>query len=140
MTEAHCADCGARYDGAEDSCQLRFDALLALDHSHTEPWGSRHAIAFATYALQHPTAHTDATRSFSRELLRRVFQRHEPLAQVVADFRARDISPRSSIPTADIPPHGGPFTVTISDLGDFEASGYPEALERWALATLDRVG
>ncbi len=140
MTDAHCADCGARYDGGEDSCQLRFDALLALDHSRTEPWGSRHAIAFATYALQHPTAHTDATRSFARELLRRVFQRHEPLTQVVADFRARGISPRRSIAAADIPPRGGPFAVTIRDLGDFEASGYAAALERWALATLDRVG
>jgi catechol 2,3-dioxygenase-like lactoylglutathione lyase family enzyme len=28
--------------------------LLALDHSRQEPWGSRHGVAFAAFALQHP--------------------------------------------------------------------------------------
>src|SRR4051794_16379501 len=49
-----CPECGARYETAEDNCQRRFDALLALDHSRTEPWGSRHAVAFSVLALQHP--------------------------------------------------------------------------------------
>ena len=54
MTPTRCDECGARYTEPGDSCQARFDQLLALDHSRQEPWGSRHGLAFAAFALQHP--------------------------------------------------------------------------------------
>ncbi len=54
---ARCPECGAAYQAAGDSCGARFDALLALDHARREPWGSRHGLAFAAFALQHPAAH-----------------------------------------------------------------------------------
>ncbi len=136
---ADCPDCGARYGDGGDSCARRFDELLALDHSHVEPWGSRHALAFGVYALQHPGAHNDSTRALARELLRRVYDEREPLARVVADFRARSISRTTPVDEADVPPRGGPFDVTIADLGAFDAESYPAALDRWATATLERV-
>ena len=48
-----CPQCGGALASPDDSCASRFDTLLALDHSRQEPWGSRHASAFATFALQH---------------------------------------------------------------------------------------
>src|SRR5215469_2689129 len=49
-----CPECGAVYASDTDDCAARFEALLALDHSRTEPWGSRHGLAFSAFALQHP--------------------------------------------------------------------------------------
>jgi hypothetical protein len=139
--EAHmlCPDCGAGYQRPDDSCRQRFDVLLALDHSRREPWGSRHAIAFAVYALQHPSQYPEATRVSSAELLTRVFERNEPLKQVVADFRARARSRRTALSPATVPEVCGPFPVTIAALGEFEAERYATDLERWARSTLSRL-
>lgn len=131
-----CADCGATYDAPGDSCQQRFDALLALDHSRREPWGSRHAIAFAVFAVQHPSLHTDATRVFALELLRRVFVDGEPLEQVVADFRSQQRSPRTLVSPSTVPAVRGPFPVTIATLGEFAAERYAADLEHWARTTV----
>lgn len=132
-----CPDCGARYAQPTDSCQGRFDTLLALDHSHREPWGSRHALAFATYALQHPSGHSRATRAYAHELLRRVAERGEPLAAVVADFRARQVKPSDAVDATAVPPMPAQYAVTIADLGDFAAETYVPALERWVAATIE---
>lgn len=132
-----CPDCGARYAQPTDSCRDRFDALLALDHSHREPWGSRHALAFAAFAIQHPSGHSGATRAYARELLQRVAERGEPLSAVVADFRARQIKPSDLVDGASVPPTPTQYAVTIADLGDFAAETYVPALEQWVAATLD---
>lgn len=134
-----CPDCGAVYALADESCQTRFDLLLALDHSHQEPWGSRHAVAFAVFALQHASRYSEATRVFALELLRRVFERDEPLAAVVAELRARAISPRTAVSPNDVPELRGPFDVTIATLGDFAAERYSAEVVAWARATMERV-
>jgi hypothetical protein len=135
MVSARCSECGACYAAAADSCQARFDALLALDHSRREPWGSRHALAFAAFALQHPRSFPARSVTRARELLERVFLRHEPLAAVVRDYRAR---PRDQATTPSSSPQRAVrgFAVTIADLGDFDVDTYPALLERWCLASL----
>jgi hypothetical protein len=135
--ERTCGDCGARYDAPGDDCAARFAMLLALDHSRQEPWGSRHGLAFAVYALQHPGAHDARTRRRALEFLDRVLRRGEPIAEVVRTFRARG----GDDPVADAPapPSAGPYTVTIADLGTFDAATYAADLERWCRATLDRL-
>ena len=64
---ATCNECGARYGNSTDSCVVRFDQLLALDHSRREPWGSRHGLAFAVFALQHPQRYPAGTRVRAHE-------------------------------------------------------------------------
>lgn len=115
-----------------DSCQARFDRLLALDHSRVEPWGSRHALAFAAFVLQHPQRFSAASVWRSRELVQRVVVDSESLATVVAEFRAAPDPGRVPAP----PPGPPAFAITIADLGDFDAERYPQALFRWARAAL----
>lgn len=132
MTPTRCAECGARYTEPDDSCQARFDQLLALDHSRQEPWGSRHGLAFAAFALQHPQRFPAASVAQARELVQRVVVAGEPLAHVTAEFRTRPRAERLAPATT------GPqrFAVTIADLGTFEAATYPDDLRRWARAAL----
>jgi hypothetical protein len=132
MTPWRCEECGARYQDANDSCQARFDQLLALDHSRQEPWGSRHGLAFAAVALQHPRRFPPASVARSRELITRVVLAREPLAAVVAEFRAQPQAVSATPP----PPLAPPFAVTIADLGDFPAETYQEDLLRWARAAV----
>ena len=40
MNSTRCPECGAVYADPGDSCAVRFDALLALNHSRREPWGA----------------------------------------------------------------------------------------------------
>src|SRR5690349_14481376 len=61
-----CAGCGAVFASAGESCASRFDVLLALDHGRVEPWGSRHALAFSAFALQH-------SDRFARDVLQRAW-------------------------------------------------------------------
>lgn len=132
MTSTRCDECGAVYTEANDSCQARFDQLLALDHSHQEPWGSRHGLAFAAFALQHPRRFSSASVARSHELVTRVCQANEPLARVVAEFRARPQADQPTISRAE----SSSFAVTIADLGAFDTASYPDALMRWARAAL----
>jgi hypothetical protein len=132
MTSTRCEECGATYTAPDDSCQARFDQLLALDHSRQEPWGSRHGLAFAAFALQHPRRFPPGSIARSRELVQRVVLNGEPMARVVAEFRAR---PQNDAARAVASlPHT--FTVTIADLGDFDPATYPDDLLRWARAAL----
>ncbi|MBX3134025.1 MAG: hypothetical protein KF689_11660 [Gemmatimonadaceae bacterium] len=134
MTPTRCDECGAEYPEPEDSCQARFDQLLALDHSRQEPWGSRHGLAFAALALQHPRRFPAASVAQSRALIERVVVAGEPLARVIAEFRAH---PRPAAPLPSARAHGPTsFAVTIADLGSFAPDTYPAALERWARAAL----
>lgn len=132
-----CEDCGATYDRSDDSCAVRFDALLALDHSWQEPWGSRHGLAFAVFALQHPLRYDAATRARSWELLVRRYERGEPLVAIIRDVRSRGSD--AHVETPPLPPATASFTVTIADLGDFAADDYPDALDRWCRATLKEL-
>ena len=135
--ESICGECGARYSDRAESCATRFDVLLALDHSRQEPWGSRHGLAFAAFALQHPARYPEGTRARSYELIARVIEGGQPLSSVVRELRARDLRAEA----AETPPHadGRPFPVTIADLGEFDANAYAEHLERWCRATVSHL-
>lgn len=131
MKPTRCEDCGAHYQDADDSCQARFEQLLALDHSRQEPWGSRHGLAFAAFALQHPRRFSTASVARSRELIERVVA-GEPLARVIAELRAQPQAVAGRQPAAA----PAPFAVTIADLGNFNAAIYADDLLRWARAAV----
>ena len=132
-----CPECGARYEAAEDNCARRFDALLALDHSRTEPWGSRHLVAVSAYALQHPMRFPPDVAERAWILLFKVYEQGEDYRRVTdALRRAGRENPRWDVPTI---PAGHPaphFETTIADLGDFAADIYTEQLDTWCKAGL----
>jgi hypothetical protein len=136
MSSIKCPECGAVYDSEGDSCAARFDALLALDHSRREPWGSRHGQAFAAFALQHPVAHaTSLDRAWAA--LHRIYAAGEPPARVFGALVAR----RGAMPPEwrgpPRPPRAAALpTVTIADLADFAAASYPARLDAWCRASL----
>lgn len=141
MTSAHtCPDCGASYASASDSCQARFDALLALDHSRREPWGSRHGLAFAAYALQHPTEYADSL-NHAWAALHRVYVHGAAYPAVFHALRAS----RPAIPIGwDTPlrpaaPVARPET-TIPDVQALAAEGYVPAVDAWCRAALAMWG
>ena len=133
-----CPDCGAAYASAQENCATRFDALLALDHSRTEPWGSRHSLAFSTFALQHPGRFTREVLQRSWFLLVSVYEKGVSADRVAGALRRfGKRSPDWDL--APLPP-GNPaasFRVTIADLGAFAAESYPAQLDDWCRATLE---
>ena len=133
-----CAECGATWRDPEDACAARFDRLLALDHSHREPWGSRHGLAFAVYAVQHPARFPATSRAAAVELLTAVYRRGEDRAWAVRRLRTAmaDRKPASGTPDASVPHPRDGFPVTIASLGTFEAETYASALDAWCRATL----
>jgi hypothetical protein len=135
-----CRECGARYLTRADSCAARFDALLALDHSRREPWGSRHGQAFAAFALQHPERHARSIEA-AWVALYRIYLDNQPASEVFETLRRLP----GAVPTSwDIPKR--PATrlhlpeMTIANLGDFGASSYPVLLDSWCRATLASWG
>jgi len=130
-----CVECGAEYESDDDSCAARFDRLLALDHSHQEPWGSRHGQAFAAFALQHP-ARFASSLDQAWLALYRIYVMGDAPARVFAALRAAHGMP----PAWDAPPRPSQRaalpTMTIADLGDFAAESYAERLEAFCRASL----
>ena len=137
-----CPQCGASYEDAEDSCAQRFSALLALDHSRQEPWGSRHGSAFAAYTLQHPMGQSRELLERCWTILQRIWVSGDNPQFVVRTLRgAENGRPHPwTVPslTADAASPRRP-RVTIADLGEFAAAGYPGQLEDWCRATLDAL-
>ena len=138
-----CPQCGGVLESPADSCASRFDALLALDHSRQEPWGSRHGSAFAAFALQHPAGRSHEALERCWTLLYRIWITGEDPQAVAQSLRR--------IPNGDpdhtaVPPlsadAGAPksFRVTIADLGEFDAETYPQLLGDWCRATLEAFG
>lgn len=132
-----CPDCGALYHTSTDTCAQRFDTLLALDHSRREPWGSRHALAFAAFALQHAGRYPRDILQRSWLLLTSVYLGGVPAAKVVRGLR-RSGKAQPDWDTPDLPARHPPteFAVTIADLGSFTAESYPSQLDAWCKATL----
>lgn len=133
LLREQCQECGATYR-APDSCARRFDQLLALDHSRQEPWGSRHGLAFAVFALQHPARYGWQSVEQAFELLTRHLEYGETVDAIVRDFRSRRSPPPGSPAPRSRPTP--PFPVTIADLGAFDASTYPDQLLEWCRTTL----
>jgi hypothetical protein len=134
-----CPQCGAVFADPARSCAERFDTLLALDHSHAQPWGSRHGLAFATFAMQHPAGRTVDQLGACWVMLYRVWIDGENRAKLAAAMRTRQgrspaewgVPPLPAVPAA-----GTRYAVTIAELGDFDAPDYPQRLEAWGRATL----
>jgi hypothetical protein len=135
-----CPECNAEYVAVGDSCTTRFERLLALDHSRTEPWGSRHGRAFAAFALQHPATHS-ASLDVAWEILYRIYCGKESPSYVVASIRedATRLANDVHVPPRASQPRGFP-AITIADLGDFSAATYASQLDNWCRATLDAWG
>ena len=132
-----CEGCGAKYLPGSDSCAARFEVLLGLDHSRTEPWGSRHGLAFSAYVLQHP-------HRFDRSVLERAWlllfsvyvNGADRIRLAEALRRLGKANPQwqtPPVPAGQPPPR---FDVTIKDLGGFEAATYAGQLDQWCESAL----
>ena len=132
-----CPDCGASYDAHGDDCQVRFDTLLALDHSRREPWGSRHGLAFSAFALQHASRYDRDVLERAWTFLCAVFVRGDDRAAVGRALRAagRDTPDWGLAPLPAAAP-APPFDMTITDLGAFDAHSYADQLDRWCRSTI----
>jgi hypothetical protein len=141
MIGSRCPECGATYSEEGDSCAARFDALLALDHSRREPWGSRHGQAFAAFALQHPVTH-EASLDRAWAALRRIYVARESPVRVFGAL----VASRGESPPGDKGVPARPATrlmmpaVTIRDLADFAAETYAARLDAWCRAALASWG
>lgn len=140
MTQpAICPECGAHYASGRIECAEHFAELLALDHSRTEPWGSRHGLAFSVFALQHPLQYPPQVRAGAWRMLRRVYVDGADRAAVAAEMRAMG----GQLPADDAAPPPSPqtngqrtFAVTIADLHPFAADTYANQLDAWCRGTL----
>jgi hypothetical protein len=138
-----CVQCGAVFAGEGDTCEEQFDKLLALDHSRVQPWGSRHGLAFSTFALQHPNDRGAAQLTACWIMLYRVWIKGDNRAKLAAAMRSRqDLPPQEwdVPPLPPIPAAGTRYAVTIADLGEFDADSYVHKLEEWGKATLAAWG
>ncbi len=144
-----CEECGAAYDQDGDSCAVRFERLLALDHSRQPPWGLRHGQAFAAFALEHP-ARYPASLDHAWMALHRIYVGGEHPNLVFGSLRPSGgrlgrgtVEPqpqsREGVPPRVSHPVAAP-AVTIADLGDFDASTYAERLDDWCRAALGMWG
>ncbi|HWE84268.1 MAG TPA: DUF5946 family protein [Terracidiphilus sp.] len=132
-----CPECGASYEAADANCARRFEALLALDHSRNEPWGSRHGLAFSAYAIQHSDRFPPDVLERAWILLYKVYVNGEDYRRVTDALRRSgrrnpdwELPP---VPQSRPRPH---FAVTIADLGSFPSETYPQQLEDWCKASL----
>jgi Family of unknown function (DUF5946) len=127
-----CIECGAVYDRESESCASRFEVLLALDHSRTEPWGSRHGLAFSAFALQHPRRFPRHVLERSWILLFKVYNEGEDPKRVIDALKGYGKrNPNWTVPPL---PAGTPDrhpTVTIASLGSFAPETYPRQLDGW---------
>jgi hypothetical protein len=131
-----CEQCGA---ATTVTCADRFAALLALDHSRQEPWGSRHGLAFAAYTLQHSATQRLDVLERCWLMLCRVYLSGDDRLRVARALRAHGaLTPTDwqapPFPRRDTPPRA--FETTIADLGDFAAGNYGRRLDAWCYATL----
>ena len=134
-----CPQCGAVFADSASTCEEQFDKLLALDHSRVQPWGSRHGLAFSTFALQHPDGRTAAQLAACWVMLYRVWIEGDNRAKLAASMRSRQDLPPSEWgvpPLPAVPAALTRYAVTIADLDEFDSETYPEKLEDWGRATL----
>ncbi|HEV8150493.1 MAG TPA: DUF5946 family protein [Gemmatimonadales bacterium] len=136
-----CPQCGALYPDAADSCEQRFQQLLALDHSRPEPWGRLHGVVFACYTLQHPEGQThEALERCWLALYRIVVSGDDPV-RLFAGLRnaPKRAGAEWGIPALPAPPPpGGPYSVTLADFGEFPPESHAARVAAWAQATYER--
>jgi hypothetical protein len=137
---SRCPECGASYAADGDSCAARFEQLLALDHSWQEPWGSRHGQAFAAFALQH-AERMPGSLDHAWAALHRIYIGGDRPSFVFDQLRSnrREALAAWSVPSRPERQVTTP-SVTIVDLGDFDADTYAEQLDEWCRAALAMWG
>ena len=138
MSHAPCPQCGATFEDPAMDCRSQFAALLALDHSRQEPWGSRHGLVFAAFQLQHPEGLTAEALERCWIALWRVYVAGDDRGHVLAGLR-RAVHVRAAewgVPPLRVREAGTRYAATIADLGDLGAEGYAEAVDRWCRAAL----
>jgi hypothetical protein len=136
-----CPECGAASPDAERSCAGRFKALLALDHSRHEPWGSRHGLAFAAYTLQHPGGATAELLDRCWLILFKVYVQGEDYRRVLGALNRRpDIGSADWGVPPPPPAPRGQYATTIADLDDFSPERYPALLDDWCRGVLAAWG
>ena len=139
MTAHLCPQCGARYSAAGDSCEARFNALLALDHSHTEPWGSRHGMAFAVFTLQHPAGKGRDVLERCWIMLHRIIVAGDDPQAVARALRRVNEGGANYLTAPPLPPNVAEpkrFSITIVDMGEFDPDRYASLLTDWCRTTL----
>jgi Family of unknown function (DUF5946) len=125
------------YADVGDTCSARFDALLALDHSRTEPWGSRHGLAFSAFALHHPDRFPPDVPERAWILLYSVYALgHDYQRATAALRRLGRRHPDWDVPPLPNRPLTPSFDITIADLGSFSAESYSNHLDGWCKAAL----
>jgi len=137
-----CGECGGEYETTDDDCFAQFDRLLALDHSWLEPWGSRHGLAFAAFALQHPLNPRFASSLDAAWIaLCSVYLLGKSQNYVFRTLRSVDLGllKGAGIPKRPSVPLAKP-RVSIHDLKDFESTTYAHRLDDWCRATLHAWG
>ena len=142
MSGTTCPQCGAVYENADDSCAQRFSALLALDHSRQEPWGSQHGSAFAAFTLQHPEGQPRALLERCWIMLHRIWVARDDPQFVIRTLRDVENGRPHRWTVPPLPVDAARPRrprVTIADLGEFDAAGYPGQLEAWCRATLEAL-
>ena len=104
-----------------------------------QPWGSRHGLAFSTFAMQHPDGRTREQLAACWVMLYRVWIKGDNRAKLAAAMRERQSMPPEEwgVPALPAAPTASPrYAVTIADLGEFDADSYVQKLEEWGRATL----
>jgi len=142
-TAVRCPQCHATHSVPGVACSDRFAELLALDHSRTEPWGSRHGLAFSAFVLQHPRDYPPDVRDAAWRMLWRVYVQGVDRLHVAREMRALQGGVPATVPVPPVPVASDTarlFAVTIADLGDFAAERYPALLDAWCRATLAAYG
>lgn len=137
-----CPQCGATFAEPGVSCASRFDRLLALDHSRTEPWGTRHGLAFAAFTLQHAFGKPREALERAYVMLYRVYEFGDDRMKVAGALRGTPPSSPAEWGVPPLPPvlRGEPaWGMTIADLGSFSADEYAGLLDSWCKAILDRL-
>jgi hypothetical protein len=143
MIAHECPQCGAAYEQPDDSCAERFSALLALDHSRQEPWGSRHGSSFCAYMLQHPAGQPRESLERCWTMLYRIWMAGDDPQYVVRTMRLVEQGVPAPWMVPPLPADAARPRrprVTIADLGTFEAADFPARLEAWCRATLEALG
>src|SRR6185503_612151 len=116
-----CPQCGALYPDPTLTCQERFQALLALDHSRAEPWGSLHGVVFSCFTLQHPEGQERQALERAWIALYRIVVKGDEPARVFEGLRKaapQEPAEWQVPPLPEVPPAGGPYAVTLAELGD----------------------
>lgn len=133
-----CPECGATFADTGDSCEARFNRLLALDHARVAPFGSRHGLLFAVFALQHPSRFASSLPAAWRVLYRTYVLRER------AEWVLRTEAAHRERATTSVPPlpceHEGHPGCTIARDGLFDAAAYARTLDEWCRATLGWYG